>query len=85
VFGYISVVVVKGDCVRDSRGLGLCKVGIVGWSVDDECVRGMCSLVTILGRIGREGEGRERQWVRRGRISCWEREQWIFSQKKEGE
>jgi hypothetical protein len=36
VFCYTSVVVVEGACVRDCRGLGLCKVGIVGWSVDDE-------------------------------------------------
>jgi hypothetical protein len=28
------------------RGLGLCKVGILGWSVGDECVGGRCSLVT---------------------------------------
>jgi hypothetical protein len=31
VFGYISVVVVEGACVRDFRGLGFCKVGIVVW------------------------------------------------------
>jgi hypothetical protein len=30
VFGSISVVVVEDACVRDCRGLGLCKVGIVG-------------------------------------------------------
>jgi hypothetical protein len=27
VFGYISIVVVKGACVSDCRGLGLCTVG----------------------------------------------------------
>jgi hypothetical protein len=28
----------RGACVRDCRGLGLCKAGIIGWSVGDECV-----------------------------------------------
>jgi hypothetical protein len=28
--GCISVIVVKGNCVRDCRGLGLCTVGTVG-------------------------------------------------------
>jgi hypothetical protein len=32
VFRYISVVV-EGACVRDCRGLGLCIVGTVGYSV----------------------------------------------------
>jgi hypothetical protein len=45
VFGYISVVVEEGVYVRDCRGLGLCKVGIVGCSVGDEC-EGGSSLVT---------------------------------------
>jgi hypothetical protein len=53
VFGCISVVVVQGPCVRDCNRLGLCKVGIVGWSVGDECVRGKCSLVTGWGKNGR--------------------------------
>jgi hypothetical protein len=30
VWGYISVVVVEGVCVRDCRGLGLYTVGTVG-------------------------------------------------------
>jgi hypothetical protein len=30
VFGCISVTVVKGDCVRDCKGLELCTVGTVG-------------------------------------------------------
>jgi hypothetical protein len=34
--GCVSVVVVVGACVRDCSGLGLCKVGIVGWALDDE-------------------------------------------------
>jgi hypothetical protein len=40
VFGCISVVVLEGACVRDCRSLGWCKVGIVGWSVGDECEGG---------------------------------------------
>jgi hypothetical protein len=61
VFGCISVVVVEGACDRDCTGLGLCKVGIVGWSVSDECVGGRYSLVTGWGRMGGEGKvwGRE--------------------------
>jgi hypothetical protein len=59
VFGCISVVVLEGACVR---GLGLCKVGIVGCSVGDECVARRSSLVTCWGRMGREGEG----WGREG-------------------
>jgi hypothetical protein len=35
--------------------------------------------------MGGEGEGREREWVRRGRTSGWEVEQWILAQEKEGE
>jgi hypothetical protein len=60
MFGFISVVV-EGACVRDSRGMELCKVGIVGWSVGNECVGGRDSLMTGFGRMGREGEGRVRQ------------------------
>jgi hypothetical protein len=37
--------------------------------VGDKCVRGKGDLVTCWGRIGGEGEGREREWVRRGRVS----------------
>jgi hypothetical protein len=59
----ISVVVVEGASVRDCRCLGLCKVGIVSLSVGDECVGGRCSLVTGWGRMGGEGEFRERQWM----------------------
>jgi hypothetical protein len=40
VFGYISVVVVEGACVRDCRWLGLCKVCIVDCSAGDECEEG---------------------------------------------
>jgi hypothetical protein len=46
VFGYISVVVEEGVCVRDCSGLGLCKVFIVGCSVGDECEGGRGSLMT---------------------------------------
>jgi hypothetical protein len=35
-----------GCCVRDCRRLGLCKVGVVGWTAGDECVGGRGSLVT---------------------------------------
>jgi hypothetical protein len=63
----------------------LCKVGIVGLSADDECLRGRGSLVKGWGRIGGEGEGRGIEWVRKGRMSCWEGEQWILAQEKEGE
>jgi hypothetical protein len=49
VFGYISVVE-KGVCVRD------CRVGIVGWSMGDECEGGRGSLVTGSGRMGGGGE-----------------------------
>jgi hypothetical protein len=35
VFGYVFVVE-EGDCVRDCRVLGLCKVSIIGCSVGDE-------------------------------------------------
>jgi hypothetical protein len=45
VFGYISVVVEEGVCVRDCRDLRLCN-GIVGCSVGDEYVGGRYSLVT---------------------------------------
>jgi hypothetical protein len=37
VCGHISAAV-EGAHVRDCKGLGLCTVGIVGWSVSDECV-----------------------------------------------
>jgi hypothetical protein len=40
MFECISVVM-QGACVRDCRGLGLCKVSIVGWSAGGECVRGV--------------------------------------------
>jgi hypothetical protein len=46
VFGYISFAVEKGVCVRDCKGLGLCKVDIVGCSVGDECDGGRGSLLT---------------------------------------
>jgi hypothetical protein len=57
VFRCISVV--EGACVRDCRGLGLCKVDIVGWSAGGECVGVRGSLVTGWGR-----------WV--GKVKAWE-------------
>jgi hypothetical protein len=74
VFECISVVML-GGCVRDCRELGLCKVGIVGWSAGGECVGGRDSLETGWGRMGGEGVGRGREWMRRGRKSSWEGEQ----------
>jgi hypothetical protein len=58
VFGCISVVVVEGAYVRHFMGLGLCKVGTVGWSAGDECVEGMGGLVTGLGRMRGKGGGK---------------------------
>jgi hypothetical protein len=46
MFGNISVVVEEGVCVRDCKGLGLYKVGIVGCSVGDEYEGRWGSLVT---------------------------------------
>jgi hypothetical protein len=46
VFGYISVVLEDGACVRDYRGLELYKVDIVGFSVGGEYEGGRDSLVT---------------------------------------
>jgi hypothetical protein len=83
VFGCISVAVVKGTCIKDCRGLGLCIVGIVGWSAGDECVRGRGSLVTDWRKIGGESKGWGKEWVRSSRMSCWGGEQWILAQEKE--
>jgi hypothetical protein len=33
------------------------------------------------GKMGGRGEGRGTEWMRRGRKSSWEGEQWIISQK----
>jgi hypothetical protein len=46
VFGYISVVVEEGVCVRDWRHFGLCKVSIVVCSVGNKCEGVKDSLVT---------------------------------------
>jgi hypothetical protein len=78
VFGCISVVT-QGACVRHFRALVLC------WSVGDECVGGSGSLVAGWGRIAGEDEAWGREWVRRGRTSCWEGEKWILAQVKKGE
>jgi hypothetical protein len=60
LFEYISVVVVKGACVRACRGLGLCTLGIVGLSVGNNCVRRSFSVVIGGGRIGGGGEDGDR-------------------------
>jgi hypothetical protein len=57
--------VVEGAYVRDCRGLGLCKVGIVGWSAGNEYVGASGSLMTGWGRMEGESEGWGREWVRR--------------------
>jgi hypothetical protein len=49
--------------------LGLCKVGIVGLSAGDECVRGRGSLVIGWGRKRGEGEGLGREWVKRSKTN----------------
>jgi hypothetical protein len=41
--------------------------------------------MTGWGRMGGKGVGRGREWMRKSRKSCWEEEQWILSQEKEGE
>jgi hypothetical protein len=65
----------RRECVKDCRGLGLCKVGIVGWSVGGEYEGGRGSLVTEWGRIEGKVKAGGREWVRRGRVSCWRGEQ----------
>jgi hypothetical protein len=35
--------------------------------------------------MGGECVGRRREWMRRGRKSSWEGEQWVLPQEKEGE
>jgi hypothetical protein len=85
VFGCISVVLVEGACVRDYKSLALCKVGIVHWSVGDECVRGRDSLVTGWGRRGGADDGWRKRVGERGRTRFWGGEQWILAQEKEGE
>jgi hypothetical protein len=35
--------------------------------------------------MGGRGEGKGREWMRRGRKSTWEGEQWIIAQEKERE
>jgi hypothetical protein len=42
-------------------------------------------LVTGWGRMGGEAVGKGREWVRRGKMSCWGGEQWILAQEKEAE
>jgi hypothetical protein len=61
------------------------KVSTIGWTAGSECVGRRGSVVTGWGRLGGEGEGMGREWMRRGRKSNWEGEQWIVVQEKEGE
>jgi hypothetical protein len=60
----------------------MCKIGIIGWPGGDVCIRGRNSLVTGWGRMGGEGEGKWREWVRRGKTSCWEGEQQVLAQEE---
>jgi hypothetical protein len=46
MFGYISVIVVEGACIRNCRRLGLCTDGMVDYSVGGEHVRERGSVVT---------------------------------------
>jgi hypothetical protein len=64
VLGCFSNVEVEGDF----RGLELCIVGTVGYSVGSK--EGIC--VNRLGKNGGVKAGRE--WIRRGRKSSWEGE-----------
>jgi hypothetical protein len=41
-------------------------------------------MVNGWGRIRGRGKDRGRKWMRRGRKSSWEGEQWIVAQEKEG-
>jgi hypothetical protein len=54
--GVFLLFVVEGVCVRDCKGLGLCKVSIVGRLAGDECEGGRGNLVTDGGRMRGKGE-----------------------------
>jgi hypothetical protein len=51
--------------------------------VGDECAEGRGRVVTGWGKIGGGGKERGTEWMRRGRKSSWEGEQWIVAQEKE--
>jgi hypothetical protein len=57
----------------------------VGLSADSEFVEGKGSVVTGWGKMRRGGEGMGKEWMKGGRKSSWEGEQWILQQEKEGE
>jgi hypothetical protein len=78
VFGCVSVVEEEGVCVRDCRALGLCKLGIVDWSVGDEYVGGRGSLVTGWQRMGGESEGWGKRLDEKGQKELLERESNAF-------
>jgi hypothetical protein len=52
-----------GCLCQGLQELGLCKVGIVGWSAGGECIGGRGSLLTVWGRMEGEGKDRGREWV----------------------
>jgi hypothetical protein len=62
VFECISVVVEESVCVRDCRGLALCKISIVGWSVGDECEGGEI----VKCQVREEWEGKVRTGEKSG-------------------
>jgi hypothetical protein len=57
---------------------------MVGWSAAGECIGGKGDLVTGWGEWERKVRA-GREWMRRGRKSSWEGEQWILAQEKERE
>jgi hypothetical protein len=62
----------------------LCKVGIVGWSVGDECEGGRGSLVTGLGRIGAQSENWGKRVGEKGKNELLERVAMDFSTGERG-
>jgi hypothetical protein len=42
-------------------------------------------MVTGWGRMGGKVRAGGREWMRRGRISCWSGDQWVLAQEKESE
>jgi hypothetical protein len=57
----------------DFSRLGVFMVGIVNYSTGGECAGGSGSVLTCWGRIGGGGEGRGREWMRKGRKRSWGR------------
>jgi hypothetical protein len=66
------------------QGAGIVCIGTVGYSAGSKCVGGRGSVVTGWERIGRGGESRGGEWMRRGRKNSWEGLQCIVAKEKEG-